>query len=184
MNFSLWSGKRGATAAAAALTIALVVSGCSGSDESSPLDEKTSAPASPTPKDPTAEITALVDRYWDVEVAAENSANTDRAQFSGIAEGAFLENVFRKLDKYKDEGIKRVGAPKITAVEVTVDGTTATIAHCIDEDQWTAERNGEPLDPILSGNRPFGLTATLTGDAWIITDTGLSKAEEKAKSCP
>jgi hypothetical protein len=157
------------------------VSACSGGSE--PKDEPRSTPSASATPDASAEVKDLVSQYWDTVTQAENSADTDRAQFKGVARGSFLENEFRKLDNYADQGINRVGGPSITAVEVSVDGTTAVVSHCIDEDGWTAEKNGEALKPILTGNRPFGLTATRTGDTWIITDTGLTKGQEKAKDC-
>jgi hypothetical protein len=180
VNLSLGGGKRTLVVASTMLALT-ALSACSGDSE--PKDESSSTPSASATPDASAEVKALVSQYWDTVTQAENSADTDRAQFKGVARGAFLENEFRKLDNYADQGINRVGGPRITAVEVAVDGNTAVVSHCIDEDQWTAKKNGEALKPILTGNRPFGLTATLTGDAWIVTDTGLTKAQEKAKDC-
>lgn len=186
MILSLGGGKRGLAGVSIALLLTAGLSACSdGSEPPAATPRATATPsasASPTP-DASAAVKDLVARYWDAVVLAENNADTDRDQFDGLARGAFLENEFRKLDNYADQGIKRVGEPRISAVEVAVDGTSALVSHCIDEDGWTAEKKGKALEPILTGNRPFGLTATLEGDAWVITDTGLTKTQEKQKSC-
>lgn len=186
MNLSLGGGKRQLVGVAAAIVLILTLASCSGGSASDDVAPTPAATTTATPDQAAldkAAVTDLVTKYWDVVISAENSANTDRSQFSGVAQGKFLENEFRKLDSYAEQGIKRVGNPSITAIDVVVNGDTATIEHCIDEDQWTAVRGTKPLDPILSGNRPFGLTATRSGDGWIISDTGLSKAQEKAKAC-
>lgn len=185
MSFSFGGGRQRASAAAVTGVLLLGVGACSGSD-AEPLAEASSQPTAtvdPVAKD-QADVTALVNRFWAIIVQGQNSADTDRGQFRGVAEGTFIENEFRKLDGYADQGIKRIGQPTVSSIDVVVDGDTAQVAHCIDEDAWTAEKNGEPLDPILSGNRPFGLTASRTADGWIITDTGLTTAQEKAKDCP
>lgn len=167
VNFSLGGVKRGFLVATTVLLLSVSLSACS--DDSSPLDDKTTA--TPDAKAAAeAAVKDLVDGYWAAVVKAENSANPDPEQFRGVAKGTFIESELKRLRTYKDGNIRRVGEPEITAVEVTVTGDKADVRACLNEDDWAAEQDGKKLEAPGAGSLPWGAEASRVDGAWVVTD--------------
>jgi hypothetical protein len=172
--FSLGGGKRGLVLGATAALI-LSLSACSSDDSPSgePTESTSTATTDPKAADEAA-VTDLVDRFWDTLVASENEGNTDPQQFAGVANGVFVEKQLATLKRYKKIGLVRVGKPVISDVEVTINGDTADIKLCKNEDGWTAEQDGEPVpNDKKFGNDPWGAEATKIDGTWIVTDVRL-----------
>ncbi|MET1038561.1 MAG: hypothetical protein ABW075_09815 [Aeromicrobium sp.] len=148
--------------------------------EPEPSPTATAAETSSTKVDQDA-VTALYDRYWDVRVEAENAAEVDPASFAGIAEGPFVEEFLKKVRDAADIDVTREGQPTIDQVEVTVDGDTATVAACLDEDDWKFFGNGTEIDAPDEGPGPVGATAERRPEGWILT--GAVEAANVGKDC-
>lgn len=179
MIFSLGGGKRGLVLGATAALI-LSLSACSSDDSPTDTAKATSRATTDPKAADEAAVKDLVDRYWEILVASENEGNTDPKQFAGVAVGKSVEVQLAKLKRYKKMGLLRVGQPAITDVEVTVTGDTADIAVCKNEDDWTAELDGEPVpDDKKFGNDPWGAEATKVDGAWLVTDVRIPRKGSK-----
>lgn len=176
MIFSLGGLQRGFLVIVTAVLLSVSVSACSAGDDK-PTDTKTTATPDPVADDKAA-VKNLVDRYWVAVVSSENAADPDPKQFVTVAKGSFIEDQLRRLRVYESAGIRRVGRPEITAVEVDISGDTADIRLCLNEDEWTAEKNGDKIKAKKFGNRPFGAEATRLDDKWLVTGLRPSKTEK------
>ena len=87
------------------------------------------------------------------------------------------------LQRYKKAIVLRKGAPEITAIETSVSGSTGQILLCLDEDNWTAEEDGKPIDHTIAGPKPWGATAERTPDGWTVTAELDTEIVRKQKIC-
>ena len=176
MFFSTRGGKRGLLISAVAVA-AFSLTACSSDDPS--LDD-----AKSSPDGRAADVTAvedLVDRYWDAVVKSENTVDDDPKQFADLADGPFIERQLKTVRDYDEAGIRRVGQPEIADVEVAVSGDTAQVEACLNEDEWTAKKNGKTIKAPKLGPVPWGAEAERRDDAWVITDVRVPP--EGAKEC-
>ena len=156
---------------------ALSLTACS-SDDPSLDDAKSSSDAG---ADDAAAVEDLVDRYWATVVKSENTVDDDPKQFSDVADGPFIERQLKTVRDYDEAGIRRVGEPEITDVEVAVSGDTAQVEACLNEDEWTAKQKGKTIKAPELGPKPWGAEAERRDDAWVITDVRVPP--EGAKEC-
>jgi len=156
---------------------ALSLTACS-SDDPSLDDAKSSSDAGAADADAVED---LVDRYWAAVVKSENTVDDDPKQFSDVADGPFIERQLKTVRDYDEAGIRRVGKPAITDVEVAVSGDTAQVEACLNEDEWTAKQKGKTIKAPKLGPKPWGAEAERRDDAWVITDVRVPP--EGAKEC-
>lgn len=176
MFFSTRGGKRGLLISAVAV-VALSLTACS-SDEPSLEDAQSSPDAQ------AADVSAvedLVDRYWAAVVRSENKVDDDPKQFDDVADGPFIEGQLKTVRDYDEAGIRRVGKPEITDVEVAVTGDTAQVEACLNEDEWTAKQDGKTIKAPKLGPKPWGAEAERRDDAWVVTDVRVPP--KGAKEC-
>ncbi|GAA3528780.1 hypothetical protein GCM10022234_27580 [Aeromicrobium panaciterrae] len=177
MNFSLGGVKRVLLASLATLTLSVSLAACT---DDKP-DPKVSASPT-TAKSEADEASAAYQRYWDVYVQLANSGDVSPAAFSSVADGTFVERDLKKLGDQADEGLLRVGKPKFSDFQTTVDGDTATSLVCRDDSPWGAKTaDGKDLPPLPAGD-PFPYQAKLEkrDGAWIVVDV----AEKADATCP
>ncbi|WP_165989750.1 hypothetical protein [Streptomyces sp. YIM 98790] len=62
-----------------------------------------------------------------------------------------------------------------------MNGDTARIESCVDEDEWLLLENGEPSELELLGPAPRVFDAERVAGGWLITDT--VPAEEASVTC-
>lgn len=164
MYFSLGGGNR-AIVGAAVILVSLSLSACS-SDEPAPLKQPTTA----TTDAEAANAVAVYKKYWAAVESAQNVGKVEAGQFDGIADGPIVERFINRVSGDADNGIKRVGRPELSDYEATVDGDSATVLVCLNQDKWTFEFNGEPIKQEKSGTEPVGAKATQRDGGWIITE--------------
>ncbi|MDP9820592.1 hypothetical protein [Nocardioides massiliensis] len=154
------------------LLLAFVVA-CSGDGESA-LDTQPTASAEPSPPDSDdaeAAVLAAWEAYWTVHVASENNADDSPEPFKDVATGSIVERQLKSVGDYKEMGLVRVGAPEFRDAQVTVDGDTAEVEFCMNEDTWGAEVDGEPVAPPDLGFRPRLNRLELHDDAWLVVES-------------
>lgn len=177
MNFSLGGGKR-ALYVVAAILLTIGLASCS-ADKTSPLENpQSSATMSDSARD-VAAVEDLVDSYWDAIVNSENSVDASAGQFGDVADGPFIESQLKTVRDYKSAGVRRVGDPDITKVEVAIDGDAADIRACLNEDEWTAEKDGATIKAPKLGPVPWGAKASRRSDIWLVTAVGVPPKGEK-----
>lgn len=158
------------------LALSLLLAGCSGDDDS-PLDAAPPATSEPTEDapDPEAEVLTAWEAYWKVHIASENNADASPEPFRDVATGSVVERQLKSVRDYAEMGLVRVGAPEFRDAEVTVDGDTAVVDFCMNEDTWGAEVDGEPVPAPDFGFRPRQNRLELRDDAWLVVDSGPSE---------
>lgn len=184
MDFSLGGGKRPLVAAVAACALTFSLSACSGSDDPEPTEETTTASAKPT-ADPAkadqADVVNLANRYWAAVVESQNTGNDSRELFADVATGGVIELQLGKVAQYKKLGLLRVGEPKITEVEAEVNGDTAQISLCLNEDDWAAEVDGQPVEAGEKfGNGAWGARVDKVDGRWLVAEISAPKDIEKS----
>lgn len=112
---------------------------------------------------------------------AQNTADTSPEQFANLATGTPVEAMLSRLQHYADIGLVRVGEPEITDVEVEVNGSSATVIACLNEDDWSATLNGVPEPPPKLGPKPWGAKASKSDDTRLIVET--TNAPEGSLAC-
>ena len=152
----------------AALLLSGSLSACSG-DESPPAATKTTATPDPKAVD-TASVKDVYERYWAAMAEAENNADADPKRFADILQGPYGERYLKKVRDYRAQGIVRAGQAVITDLDVKLNGDTATVIACVDEDDWLFKQDGKLMDPPKLGTKPATAEVTRTADGWIITD--------------
>ncbi|WP_139238421.1 hypothetical protein [Streptomyces aidingensis] len=183
---------------AAALTAAVVLTGCSSGD-GEPVDDEIAGSATPSGDTGTAAgggeeaggegsqaqdvaaLESLYADYWAALVTMENAEELDPSPLAGIASQELTEQQVSRIRPFKDNGMRRDGEPAVDKVTVTVDGDTARIESCVDEDAWLLLKNGEPADLELLGPAPRVFDAERVEGDWLITDT--VPAEEANVTC-
>lgn len=128
------------------------------------------------------EVEALYERYWDLRVESENVPELLDGHYDGVIVQDLVEFEEMKIGRYQSMGLVRVGAPSVTDVEVEVDGDSARIVACLDEDEWEAEIEGEivpPPDEDLLGSTPVGADAERQDGRWILVSFDDASGEEK-----
>ena len=153
----------------AASLLALSLSACSDDDGSTTVETKTA----PAVDNDVKQVTDLYEQFWAVRIQSENSATIDASTYEGILAGVDVEEMGRRIDGYRAQNLKRVGAPVISDIEVTITGDTAKILACQNEDEWRAEIDGKLIPaPEVLGNVGAGATAEKRDGAWILTKLG------------
>ena len=170
MNFSLGGVKRVLLVITATLLLSTSVSACSG--DKSPLDaKKTATTATPDPKAvDTAAVKDVYERYWAAMAEAENNADADPKRFADILEGPYGERYLKLVRDYEAEGIVREGQAVITDLDVKLNGDSAIVIACVDEDDWLFKKDGKFLDQPKLGTKPATAEVERSGDGWVITD--------------
>ena len=163
------------------VTMTLSLSACSGDKPSLPEEKKTSA-ADKTAADEKA-LELLVADLWKVRTESQNTGNTSRVQFEGLLSPVLTEVEVARLQRYQKAKVLRKGAPKITAIETSVSGSTGQILLCLDEDNWTAEEDGDPIDHTITDPKPWGATAERSPDGWTVTAEMETEIVRKKKAC-
>lgn len=163
MIFSFGGGKRRG--------LILSMSSCSSDD--SPVDDPTKATSTPTP-DVKAAVEDLTTRYWEAVVASEKTA-TPTGSSSRTLPSEHTSSASSPSSRLTRRSVSaRVGQPVIADIEVTIKGDTADIRLCKNEDDWTAEQDGEPVpNDKKFGDDPWGAEASKVDDKWLITDVRL-----------
>ncbi|MBC7593222.1 MAG: hypothetical protein H7288_04680 [Kineosporiaceae bacterium] len=162
-------------------TMTLSLSAC-GSNEPPPPDERKTSTADKTASDEEV-LELLATDLWKTRKESQNTGNTSRVQFEGLLSPALTEVELTRLQRYKKAKLLRKGAPEITAIETSVSGSTGQILLCLNEDNWTAEEDGDPLDPPSDGFKPWGATAEHTPDGWTVTAEMETEIVKKKKTC-
>ena len=168
MNFSLGGVNRVLLVIIATLLLSGSLSACSG-DESSPVATKTTATPDPKAVD-TAAVKALYERYWAAMAEAENNADADPKRFATILQGPYGERYLKLVRDYESEGIVREGQAVITDLDVKLNGDSAIVIACVDEDDWLFKKDGKFLDQPKLGTKPATAEVERSGDGWMITD--------------
>lgn len=153
------------------LLLTIGVSACSSDGTSPPDDAKnTSAAPDPAAADKAA-VEQLVKDYWAAQVEAQNTGNDDPKPLLEVEAPDLAEVDIAEVKRYNGMHLLRVGKPDLTDIEVTVKGNTADIRLCLDEDDWSAEVDGEAVKggSTSFGPRPWGAQATKNGDTWKIS---------------
>lgn len=167
------------------ITLGLALSACSGSD-SEPTDDvvqpTTEATVDPAVADQQA-LETLVTDFWAVRTSSQNNGDTSPEQFVGLLSDAMIEVETGTLADYEELKVVRVGAPEITAVEATASGDEGRLLACVNEDEWTAEEDGKPVQLSQDGPKAWGAVAARLGDSWIITDFLSGDEAAKEKTC-
>lgn len=173
--------------AAALLVLALGTTACGGggSDSDSPVDPVTpsSTPTVDRAAADQAALEKLVTDFWAVRTSSQNTGNTSPDQFADVLTAGLVEVETGTLSDYKKLKIVRKGEPRVTDVEVTASGDTGEVLACVDEDGWTAEQDGKPVELGQKGSKAWGATTERSGDAWIISDFLTADESAGKKSC-
>lgn len=156
------------------LALTLLAAGCSGDDES-PLDAAPTTSAEPTAdaEDPEADALAAWEAYWDAVVEAQNTADADGVaadRLSAVAASEVVELELSIIERYQGYGLTRTGAPEFADVSVQVEDDTATVAGCVNEDDWGAVVDGEPVAEEDRGFEPHGATLENQDGTWRVTE--------------
>ena len=177
MNFSLGGVKRVFLVIAATLILSTTVSACS-ADESPRDANKTAAAPDPKAVD-TAAVKDVYERYWAAMAVAENNGDADPERFADILQGPYGERYIKLVRDYKAQGIVRTGQAVITDLDVELNGDSAIVIACVDEDDWRFKKDGQLLEHPMLGTKPATAEVTRTADGWVITDVPEPAADAK-----
>ncbi|MBB5788170.1 hypothetical protein [Jiangella mangrovi] len=160
----------------------LLLAACNGGGDEPEGLETTTAPgtetAEPTPtEDPDAEAVAAIETqyqaYWDTVVAMENAQDeaASYAALKQVATEVIAQTQIANLRGLVDANVTRDGAPVVGPPQVTVDGDTARLESCVDEDPWNVYYNGELVeDRELGGSQPRVYDLELVEGQWLINE--------------
>lgn len=158
--------------------VVLAAAACSGeSDEPTGLEtsaapSETAAPT--TTEDPDAAAVAAIEaqyqRYWDVVIASENELDESYEELKTVATELIAQTQVADVRGLVDTGVTRDGAPVIGPPQVTVDGDTARVESCVDEDEWNVYQNGEPLEHDLLGPQPRVFDFERVDGQWLVSE--------------
>lgn len=153
---------------AAIVPLALAAS-CS-SDEPDIIEPVgTSAPSTSAEDQAKADIAAVYDDYWAAVIASENGPTADRALFEGIAIDVALEAQIRRVERMIDNGVKRSGEPEIGKPHITVNGDTARVEACVNQDSWSSTVEGSTPEAQSSGPRPMLVDLRMVEGNWYVS---------------
>ncbi|MGP4110250.1 hypothetical protein ACTWP5_04945 [Streptomyces sp. 4N509B] len=193
--------RAGAVAGLALLALTGTVAGCSSDDEggdgggsggidgaqteSAEPDATTDAEGDGETTADTAALEQLYTDYWDAMVALENGEELDATLFDGITTVAVAEEEVIRVQTFKDNGLRREGEPTIDTVTVAVDGDTATIEACKNEDGWNVVHQGEVVPDVVPEDllvpHAHIVTVERSDEGWLIN--GTRPREEATISC-
>ncbi|TDD71962.1 hypothetical protein E1262_04335 [Jiangella aurantiaca] len=159
----------------AAAGLVLAAAACSGESEEPTGLETSAATAAPTTtEDPdaaaVAEIEAQYQRYWDIVIASENELDESYEELKTVATELIAQTQVADVRGLVDTGVTRDGAPVLGPPQVTVDGDTARVESCVDEDGWNVYQNGEPLERELLGPRPRVFDLERVDGQWLVSE--------------
>ncbi|MFD0437256.1 hypothetical protein [Streptomyces chartreusis] len=168
--------------AATALSIAVTVAGCGGSDKKDKPADSTS-PSATKSADPQAaakaEVLAVYRSYWDAQVKAYAKASPvdtglDKYAFDKALGKAESELVALKLNGNVIKGEPKL-SPEVTAVNLDESPKKATITDCVDVTNWNLvkQKTGEKVKLPKERLTRFVTTinARTVGDKWMIVET-------------
>ncbi|MDT0166768.1 hypothetical protein Q9R32_14535 [Actinotalea sp. AC32] len=166
-----------ATVLLAPAVLAVALAGCSTEDPeptpTSPVAEPEPSPApSVSPSaDPAvvAEVLEVHSAFWDAVIASENGPDPDAAPFFAIASEEVTGQQVGRIAQYLEIGMKRSGAPELGEPVVTVDGTTARVEQCVNQDPWVAIGPDGTEVAADDGVLPQGWELTETDGSWKVT---------------
>jgi hypothetical protein len=166
--------------ALAALAAVAVLTACSSAGEepaglddtptAAPTQEPTAAPTAGA--DAEAAVLDVYQRYWDARIASVNGPDSSPDAFAGVAMESTIALHLQTARTYEDEGIKYTGEPRVYDTAVSIDGDRGTVTSCVDDTEWVATQNGEPLpaNPDKPIVYPVAFQVLLLNDAWLIGD--------------
>ena len=160
---------------------ALMLAACGGGGEEPEGLETTTAPpttsAEPTPtEDPDAEAVAAIEAqyqaYWDAVVASENGQDeaTSYPALLAVATEVVVQTQIANVRQLIDTEVTRDGEPVVGPPQVTVEGDTARLESCVDEDGWNVYQNGEPLERELLGPQPRVFDLEQVDGQWLVSE--------------
>jgi hypothetical protein len=155
-----------ARAATGALVLLLALGACSNEAPSpSPTPSATTAPAV---DDEQAALEAF-HAYWDEKVAIAAAGSVPDDALADTAIGALREDEVARLTKDSEQGVVRTGEPEFKQEKVAIDGDSATVTVCINEDDWKYVVGGETV-PNDFGWKPLGRTLSKVDGRWLVED--------------
>lgn len=158
---------------------ALMLAACGGGGDEPEGLETTTAPvtetAEPTPTEvPNAEAVASIEaqyqRYWDVIVTSENTLDDSYEELTSVAVEPVAQTQVAYVRNLRNNGVTREGAPELGPPEITVDGSTARVEGCVDEDPWIASVDGEQIAVEQRGPTPRVFVFELVDGAWLVSE--------------
>jgi hypothetical protein len=167
--------------ALAALAAVAVLAACSSAGEEpaglddTPTAAPTDDPATAAPTagaDAEAAILDVYQRYWDARIASVNGPDSSPDAFAGVAMESTIALHLQTARTYEAEGIRFTGEPRVYDTAVSIDGDRGTVTSCVDDTEWVATQNGEPLpaNPDKPTVYPVGFQVLLLDDSWLIGD--------------
>lgn len=159
----------------------LMLAACGGAGDEPQGLETTSPPATepaePTPtEDPDAAAIAAIEAqyqaYWDAVVASENGQDeaTSYPELQAVATEVVVQTQIANVRELVNTDVTRDGEPVVGPPQVTVDGDTARLESCVDEDGWNVYQNGEPLDRELLGPQPRVFDLEQVDGQWLVSE--------------
>ncbi|RLV56879.1 hypothetical protein D9V41_03660 [Aeromicrobium phragmitis] len=109
------------------------------------------------------------ERYWEIRIQGQSAGELPANALDGVAVGAALEGQYAVIAQNQQSGLRRVGEPTLTDFSADVDGDTATAFVCVDDSEWGAEVNGEPVEQPPGGLSAHAATLERQGDTWLVT---------------
>ncbi len=153
---------------AAALIAGLAA--CGGSpDEPTGLGTASSPAATATVSDDEAAVEAAYRAYWDVLVTAHNTPSTDRAPFEAVAVDTVIEMDINNVQGNIDNGTRRSGQPTFGDLDIQVEGDSALVDACVDQNSWEIQVPPGLPSPTPQAT-PFAISIELqrTDGGWLV----------------
>jgi len=173
------------TASTALLLSAALLGGCTGDDEPSATSPTSGAPSSaassaaPSPSPGEDEAVAVVRAFWQERIRVETSGDYDSADFSRVMTRQAAEPTLERYSQLETGGFHRVGEPELRDLRASVEGDTAVATVCVNEDEWGAEAEGEPIEIEPTGWYAEGYRLEVVEGRWVI----VGDAEPDANAC-
>lgn len=166
--------------ALAALAAVAALAACSSAgEEPAGLDDTpTAAPTQEPTAEPTADgdaeaaVLDVYQRYWDARIASVNGPDPSPDAFIGVAMDSTIALHTETARTYEAEGIVYTGEPVVSDTTVSLDDDRGTVSSCLDDTDWVATQNGEPLpvDPDKPTVYAVSFQVYLQDGSWLIGD--------------
>lgn len=166
---------------ATACLLALTLTACGGDSSSDPAPAPSDSATTPSVDADQKDALAAFDAFWDESVAIANAGVVPKDAFASTANGPYREQMVAQLTQQAEEGTTRRGAPKFKDEKATVDGDTALVVTCINQDGWgLVPKGGEEVAPS-AGWTQLGRTLTKFEGVWYVTGASIESTKE---TCP
>lgn len=127
------------------------------------------APTASNDVEAQAAIAAFT-RYWDEAVAIANTGRVPRNAFAMTVTGPLRDDEVERATRDAQAGVTRVGAPEFRDHRATIDGDSAVVVVCINEDDWAfVLPDHEPRRPH-DGWRMLARELTRVDGVWLVSD--------------